>query len=125
MKAVRATSHKESTHKKRRASYKATQSTGPDKLARNKGRTTSITGNNLQSLILSQVRICTVLQNALPKAMGGNLWNINSVQLAQFIGTPAQVARRDELPDRSPEDDKSRTRQSQLTKQLFRATGTG
>ena len=35
------------------------------------------------------------------------MWNINSVPPAQLIGRPAQVARRDELPDRSPRDDKN------------------
>ena len=94
MLAVQATSQKETI----RASWKATESTGRDKLLTQKGRATRMTGNNLESLILKEAYICAVMQTTLPKARGVNLWNINSSQPTQLIERPARVPRRDELP---------------------------
>ena len=120
----RATSDEVSTNKQKQrgASRKATQSTGPQH-ARRKEVRNEHDGTYKQSLTLGQGRICTGLQNALPKAVGGNLqgacnWTCNEAgsagptnQLlrqrtcaAGTVGRPTQVAKRSELPARSRTD---------------------
>ena len=127
MNAVRAEENEVFSSKKRSASRKATQSTCANKLVKRR-RATSMTGGNKRSSTLRQTRICTTMQNALPKAVGGNLrgtcnwmhrggqgWDHKSAVETTYLcirhslkGRPTQVAKRNELPARSRKDDKKR-----------------
>ena len=98
MKAAHATSHNESTHK-RRASCKATQPTGPDMLVKKRERARNMTGNNLQSLTWRHATRRAALS---PQS---SCWDNLTVQPARVGRKTRKVARRDELPDRSPDDD--------------------
>ena len=70
MKAVHATSHKESPHKTKCVAQG--DAINWPRQARKKRRGTSLTGNTKRSSTLWHTHISTTLQSALPKAVGGN-----------------------------------------------------
>ena len=85
------------TNRQRGASRKATQSTGPNILVKKEVRNEH-DGKHKQSLALEQGRIRTGMQNALPKAVGGNFARRMPLDATRRAALGSQISCCDNVP---------------------------